>query len=149
MFDNLRRKLDGWLAGLQLGRRFVEYRRTLGHVVKKDEGVEAARAVLELVCEAREKWAGDDGLALRIAVQADCPLALFDPEFDQWEPAAIATHEYFKKACQHAIDVYHSQAIQQISDPAAIGDLNRAKESLAELLGRQSLQEYLQIRYGR
>jgi len=149
MFDTPRRRLDAWLAGLQMGRRYVAYRKTLAQVVKKDEGVETARAVLELVCEAKEKWAGDDGLALRIAVQADGPLALFDPEFDQWEPAAIAAHEYFTKACQSAIDAYHAQAIQQISVPAAISDLNRAKESLAELFKRQSLQEYLQIRYGR
>jgi hypothetical protein len=148
MFHKLMRKLDGWLAGLQLGHRFVEYRRTLAQVIKNDEGVAAARAILELVCETKEKWAGDEGFAMRIAIQSRSPLALYDSEFDEWEPAATAAHEYFKKACQNAIDVHHAQAIQQISDPAVIDELNRAKESAAELLAQNTLQEYLEIRYG-
>ena len=150
MFNILRRRLDRWLTASQLGERYVKFQELLGQYVKEDGSVGTARAILETVCEAETKWPGDEGLALRIAIDANHGFGFsFNPEFDNWVFAANFAHEHFKTACHAAINAFSDQVKESLSDPAALADLRKAKDSLASTLAKQGLRDYIRTRYNR
>ncbi len=45
------------------------------------------------------------------------------------------------------MEVCHAQAIQLVTELAVISELNRLREALSELMGKQTLQEYLEAQF--
>lgn len=146
MRSALLRLFDRLVVRIAQGPHYLRLQDAAAEHLKADPEVAAARDLVDAIYEARVDWSDtENGLILRIAIDAEHGSDTSSAEMDDWTVAISAAHERFKRACRESLRSFHASAVTTLG-PHGAADLPEILGALEKGIDNQSLDAFLQIR---